>query len=227
MIPFGGATSTGSHGSHYIPSGERDARSQCTALRTSEGCRSGAHVCKGYEQNRGDRSAPVGFAQWKASGKVGAAKKTDCATAPANEGASSCKPGHGAKVGRKKEQAIAALLTERNVEEAARATGIRATTLYRWLKDPEFRAEHLKARLTAFGPTGVLLQQAANPAATTIMKIMVDIATPAAEPFYCRVFRGLWRGGDSVMDEDRRHSGDIAAIRCSAKSASPPAHRNG
>ena len=154
-------------------------------------------------------------------------KKTDCATAPANEGASSCKPGHGAKVGRKKEQAIAALLTERNVEEAARATGIRATTLYRWLKDPEFRAEHLKARLTAFGPTGVLLQQAANPAATTIMKIMVDIATPAAEPFYCRVFRGLWRGGDSVMDEDRRHSGDIAAIRCSAKSASPPAHRNG
>lgn len=105
--------------------------------------------------------------------------KTDCAAAPANEGASSRKPGHGAKFGRKKEEAIAALLSERNVEEAARATGIGTTTLYRWLRDPEFGAEYLRARLTAFGPTGVRLQQAANPAATTILKIMVDSATTA------------------------------------------------
>ena len=32
--------------------------------------------------------------------------------------------GHGAKFGRKKEEAIAALLTQRNIEEAARTAGM-------------------------------------------------------------------------------------------------------
>src|ERR1039458_7906129 len=48
--------------------------------------------------------------------------------------------GHGAKFGHKVEQAIAALLSHRNVEEAARAVGISANTLLRWLKEPEFEA---------------------------------------------------------------------------------------
>ena len=43
--------------------------------------------------------------------------------------------GHGAKFGHKMEQAIAALLSNRNVEEAARAIGISANTLLRWAKD--------------------------------------------------------------------------------------------
>jgi hypothetical protein len=37
--------------------------------------------------------------------------------------------GHGEKFGRKQEEAIAALLTQRNVEEAARAAGISVRTL--------------------------------------------------------------------------------------------------
>ena len=40
----------------------------------------------------------------------------------------------GGKFGRKKEEAIAALLTQRNIEEAAKAAGIGANTLLRWLK---------------------------------------------------------------------------------------------
>ena len=32
--------------------------------------------------------------------------------------------GHGSKFGRKKEEAIAALLTQRNIEEAARSIGV-------------------------------------------------------------------------------------------------------
>ena len=48
--------------------------------------------------------------------------------------------GHGQKLGRKKEAAIAALLTNRSVDEAARAAGVGATTLWRWLKLPEFQA---------------------------------------------------------------------------------------
>ena len=42
--------------------------------------------------------------------------------------------GHGAKFGRKKEQAIAALLSHRTVEEAAKAAGISPATLKRWMQ---------------------------------------------------------------------------------------------
>jgi hypothetical protein len=42
--------------------------------------------------------------------------------------------GHGAKFARKMDEAIAMLLIQRNVEEAARATGISTQTLVRWLR---------------------------------------------------------------------------------------------
>lgn len=59
--------------------------------------------------------------------------------------------GHGSKFGHRKEQAIAALLTERNVDEAARSVGISTATLMRWQKDPEFQASYREARSEAFG----------------------------------------------------------------------------
>ena len=54
--------------------------------------------------------------------------------------------GHGAKFGRKKEQAIVALLTQRTTEDAARSIGIGPATLLRWLKEPEFDASYRAAR---------------------------------------------------------------------------------
>jgi hypothetical protein len=48
--------------------------------------------------------------------------------------------GHGSKSDRQREEAIIALLSQNSVEEAARAVGIGATTLFRWLKEPEFDA---------------------------------------------------------------------------------------
>src|ERR1700719_1346639 len=54
--------------------------------------------------------------------------------------------GHGAKFGHKKEQAIAALLSHRNVEAAARAVGISSNTLLRWTKEPEVDAADRGAR---------------------------------------------------------------------------------
>jgi transposase-like protein len=54
--------------------------------------------------------------------------------------------GHGAKFGRKKEEAIAAPLTQRNIEEAARTAGIGTQTLLRWLKVPEFEIAYREAR---------------------------------------------------------------------------------
>ena|SRR5580700_1465466 len=70
--------------------------------------------------------------------------------------------GHGSKFSRKKEQAIAALLSHRNVEEAAKATGISSGTLKRWMQLPEFKAIYLQARREIvlqgfFGVLGALI----------------------------------------------------------------------
>jgi hypothetical protein len=82
--------------------------------------------------------------------------------------------GHGSKFGRKKEVAIEALLTQRNLEEAARAAGIGTQTLLRWLKIPEFQADYLEARRTAVSQTNGRLQQASGTAASVLFRIMID-----------------------------------------------------
>jgi hypothetical protein len=71
--------------------------------------------------------------------------------------------GHGEKFGRKKEDAIVALLSQRNVEDAARAAGIGARTLLRWLQTPEFQAViHRLGRLGVAGKHGLLVDDARN-----------------------------------------------------------------
>ena len=54
--------------------------------------------------------------------------------------------GHGTKFGRKQEEAVAALLTQRNIEEAARSIGVAPNTLLNWMKLPEFQAAYREAR---------------------------------------------------------------------------------
>jgi hypothetical protein len=88
--------------------------------------------------------------------------------------------GHGTKFGRKKEEAIAALLSQRNTEEAARVAGIGTTTLLRWLKLPKFKAEYRKARREAVEQSGARLQQATGAASVTILKLMTDPNVPPA-----------------------------------------------
>ena len=70
--------------------------------------------------------------------------------------------GFRAKFGQKKERAIAALLSHRNVEEAARAIGISANTLLRWTNEPEFDAACREARRTAFSQSIARLQDASG-----------------------------------------------------------------
>jgi len=88
--------------------------------------------------------------------------------------------GHGQKLGRKKEEAVAALLTHRNVDEAAQAVGIGATTLWRWLKLPEFQRAYRDAKRAAFSQSIAGLQQGASAVATTLLKTMIDPNTPAS-----------------------------------------------
>ena len=60
-------------------------------------------------------------------------------------------PGHGEKISRKTELAIAALLAEPTVEQAARKVGIGEQTLKNWLKRPEFQRVYARARHAALG----------------------------------------------------------------------------
>jgi hypothetical protein len=86
--------------------------------------------------------------------------------------------GHGSKFARKQEEAIAALLTQRNLEEAARAVGITANTLLRWMEIPEFDAAYRQARRKAFGQAVARLQQMSTAAVVTLGKAMIEPGTP-------------------------------------------------
>lgn len=59
--------------------------------------------------------------------------------------------GHGSKISRKMDAAIIGLLTQRNLEEAARSADISLATLRRWQDQPEFDAAYRKARRKTLG----------------------------------------------------------------------------
>ena len=99
--------------------------------------------------------------------------------------------GHGAKFSRKMEAAVAALLTHRNHEEAARAVGIGTATLLRWQKEPEFE----QAYRAAHGQSVARLQQATSAAVSTLLKVMVDASTPASTKV---------RAADSVLNHSAK-----------------------
>ena len=84
---------------------------------------------------------------------------------------------------RKKEKAIAALLTTDTVEQAANVAGIAESTLYRWLKDPTFLEQYRKARKAAVDQAISTLQERANKAA----KALIDIAEDQEMPPSTRV----------------------------------------
>jgi transposase-like protein len=103
--------------------------------------------------------------------------------------------GHGTKFGRKKEAALAALLSHRTVDEAARAIGVASNTLLRWMKEPEFAAAYRGARRAAFAQALVRLQQASGAAVSSILKILIDTNAPASTRL---------RAADLVLDHTAR-----------------------
>jgi hypothetical protein len=81
---------------------------------------------------------------------------------------------------RKQEDVIVALLTQRNMEEAARTAGVGIRTLIRWMKLPEFQKAYREARRAAFGQALARLQQGTSAAATTLLKLLIEPGTPAS-----------------------------------------------
>ena len=109
--------------------------------------------------------------------------------------------GHGSKFGRKKEQALAALLSHRNVEESAKAAGISSATLKRWLQLPEFKAAYLQARVEVVSQTNARIQINSGATAAVLFKIMADPATPAS--VRARIALGLLeQANKSLLAED-------------------------
>jgi transposase-like protein len=102
------------------------------------------------------------------------------------------------KIGRKMEEAIAALLSQRSVEDAARAVGIAPRTLLRWHKLPEFQSAYRLARRNAFSQSIARLQQASGAAVSTLLKVMVDANTPASTRV--RAADSILNHGASLME---------------------------
>ncbi|MGA7410354.1 MAG: hypothetical protein WBW33_07700 [Bryobacteraceae bacterium] len=111
--------------------------------------------------------------------------------------------GHGEKYTRKKEEAIAALMTQRTIEDAARTAGISTRALMRWLQKPEFQTAYRDARREAFSQTIARLQQASGAAVSTLLKIMVDPKAPPST----RV-----RAADTVLNHTK-HAIEIEDIQ--------------
>jgi hypothetical protein len=87
--------------------------------------------------------------------------------------------GHGEKLSRKKEQAIAALLSEPTVALAAAKIGVDQSTLQAWLKRPAFAASYRKARRQIVESAVIRLQRLCGKAVKTLGEAMGGDHTPS------------------------------------------------
>src|ERR1017187_1980651 len=88
--------------------------------------------------------------------------------------------GHGTKFTRKMEAAITGLLTQKNLEEAARYAGISVATVLRWQKLPEFKKAYRAAQRVVHGQSMARLHQATSAAVSPVLKIMLAPNASAA-----------------------------------------------
>jgi hypothetical protein len=88
--------------------------------------------------------------------------------------------GHGEKLTRKQDQAIAALIACPSILDAARQSGVAVETLYRWLKLEGFQAGYTAARRAVVQQAIVQLQGACGEAVETLRTVMRDPEAPAS-----------------------------------------------
>jgi hypothetical protein len=109
--------------------------------------------------------------------------------------------GHGSKFARKKEAAITALMTQRNIADAARTAGIGTQTLMRWLKVPEFHQAYSETCRAAVSQAAALAQQHSGTAVAALVKISVDPSAPAAARV--RAADKLWTIATESLDREQ------------------------
>ena len=88
--------------------------------------------------------------------------------------------GHGEKLSRKQDQAVAALLSRPTIKAAAEATGVGEVTLWRWLQKEKFQAAYRESRRQVVSHSVGLLQQASSDAVAALRTIVLDGDAPAS-----------------------------------------------
>ncbi len=111
--------------------------------------------------------------------------------------------GHGEKLTRKQEQAIAALLQHRTIADAARASGISEKTLWRWLQLPDFAAAYRAARRQVVERAVSELQAACGEAVETL-KRNLHCENPAVEIRAAQIILEQAIKGVELMDLQER-----------------------
>ena len=89
-------------------------------------------------------------------------------------------PGHGAKLPRRQEQAIAALMSCPTVGAAAASVGVAERTLRSWLKLPGFQKAYIDARQAALQQAMASIHRASSSAVGTLEAVMEDANAPAS-----------------------------------------------
>jgi hypothetical protein len=131
-------------------------------------------------------------------------------------------PGHGQKWSRKQEQAVAALLTEATVQQAAAKAGVSHSTLKRWLSEPDFRAAYRWARRELVEGAVGRVQAATGLAVDTLVAVARSGARDgdrvrAAVALLDHAFRGLadadtLHGDREADDASPMGTGDVVKL---------------
>ena len=82
--------------------------------------------------------------------------------------------GHGEKLSRNKEKAIAALISCPSIPQAAREVGINENTLWRWLKDSGFSKSYQEARRQVVNQAVSRIQAKMAKAVDTLAEIILN-----------------------------------------------------
>ena len=88
--------------------------------------------------------------------------------------------GHGQKRERLEDRALAALLSEKTIAQAATKASVSESTLLRWLAEPSFKSRYRDARRQVVELAVTGLQQATGQAVETLVEIIGNIAAPQA-----------------------------------------------
>lgn len=130
--------------------------------------------------------------------------------------------GHGEKRTRKKEQAIAALLSEATAQAAAAKAGVSESTLKRWRKEPGFRTAYRQARRELLESSIGRIQAATGTAVDTLLTVAQTGAKEgdrvrAAVALLDMAVRGLTEadtlhGDDSAGDQSPMDTADLVKL---------------
>jgi len=88
--------------------------------------------------------------------------------------------GHGEKLSRNQEKAIAALLSNTSIPGAAKEVGIGERTLWRWLQIESFQRAYRDARGQVVRQAVAQVQNTMSEAVSTLREIMTNSEAPAS-----------------------------------------------